>query len=186
MKGIIFREFISMVETQFSLEMADEIISASTLQTEGAYTTVGTYPVGEMVELLSHLSARSGVPVPELLRAFGRYLFERFSVIHADYVKPTDTTFSVLRQLDGHIHAEVRKLYSDTELPSFSYEDLGDGSLQLDYRSRRPLADLAEGLLQGCIAHFNESLDIERIDYPCDEGAYSRFILSKTADVQAG
>lgn len=42
MKGIVFREFITMVETQFSLETADAIIADSTLATGGAYTTVGT------------------------------------------------------------------------------------------------------------------------------------------------
>ena len=49
MKGIVFREFIAMVETQFSLETADHIISASNLSTDGAYTSVGTYPPQEMV-----------------------------------------------------------------------------------------------------------------------------------------
>ena len=44
MKGIVFREFIDMVESQFSLETADAIIQASSLSTHGAYTTVGTYP----------------------------------------------------------------------------------------------------------------------------------------------
>ena len=44
MKGIVFREFISMVENEFSIETADEIITASNLKSEGAYTSVGTYP----------------------------------------------------------------------------------------------------------------------------------------------
>ena len=35
MKGIVFREFITMVETQFSLETADAIIADSTLATGG-------------------------------------------------------------------------------------------------------------------------------------------------------
>ena len=39
MKGIVFREFITMVETQFSLETAVVIIADSTVATGGAYTT---------------------------------------------------------------------------------------------------------------------------------------------------
>ena len=131
MKGIVFREFITMVETQFSLETADAIIADSTLATGGAYTTVGTYPHEEMVELVSHLSTRTAIAIPDLLRAFGHYLFQRFTVIHADYIIDHASALSVLRMLDGHIHAEVRKLYSDAELPSFDHEEQDDGSLVL-------------------------------------------------------
>ena len=99
MKGIVFREFITMVETQFSLETADAIIADSTLATGGAYTTVGTYPHEEMVELVSHLSTRTAIAIPDLLRAFGHYLFQRFTVIHADYITDHTSALSVLRML---------------------------------------------------------------------------------------
>jgi hypothetical protein len=36
LKGIVFREFIDMVESQFSPETADAIIEASSLSTNGA------------------------------------------------------------------------------------------------------------------------------------------------------
>ena len=179
MKGIVFREFITMVETQFSLETAVVIIADSTVATGGAYTTVGTYPHEEMVELVSHLSTRTAIAIPDLVRAFGHYLFQRFTVIHADYIIDHASALSVLRMLDGHIHAEVRKLYSDAELPSFDHEEQDDGSLVLIYRSRRALADLAEGLLQGCIAHFNAPMQIKRKDLPSDDGAHTRFTLSR-------
>jgi len=55
MKGIIFREFIDMVEAQFSPQMVDDIIQASTLASGGAYTSVGTYPHDEMFQLVEHL-----------------------------------------------------------------------------------------------------------------------------------
>ena len=78
MKGIVFREFISLVETQFSLETADHIIAASHLSSDGAYTTVGTYPHQEMVELVTHLSEATKISVKDLLHHFGRHHF--FSV----------------------------------------------------------------------------------------------------------
>jgi hypothetical protein len=81
--------------------------------------------------------------------------------------------------LDGHIHVEVRKLYSDAELPSFDHEEQDDGSMVLIYRSRRALADFAEGLLQSCIAHFNEPMQINRKDMPSDDGAHTRFTLTR-------
>lgn len=186
MKGIVFREFIDMVESQFSLETADAIIAASTLSTEGAYTSVGTYPHEEMVQLVTHLSRETGIPVRDLLMHFGRHLFKRFAVVHPDHVLSYQTAFDLLRRLDGNIHVEVRKLYNDAELPSFTYEQLSDDSMVFIYSSHRKLADFAQGLIEGCIAHFDESLRIEREDLPEDQtGARTRFTLSRAANGNA-
>lgn len=118
MKGIVFREFIQMVEDQFSLETADAIIEASQLASGGSYTSVGTYPHHEMMALVHQLSLRLRQSVPDLLEHFGRHLFQRFTVIHPQYVRTHESAFELLSRLDCHIHVEVRKLYRDTELPS--------------------------------------------------------------------
>lgn len=186
MKGIVFREFIEMVESQFSLETADAIIAASSLSTNGAYTSVGTYPHQEMVDLVSHLSRLTASPVPALLRHFGRHLFARFVVVHPEQVLNYHSAFELLRRLDGNIHVEVRKLYHDAELPSFTYEQSDDDSMVFVYTSHRKLADFAHGLIEGCIAHFGEPLQIGRADLPEDAaGAHSRFTLSRPAHAHA-
>ncbi len=187
MKGIVFREFIDMVEDEFSLETADAIIAASELSTAGAYTSVGTYPHSEMVSLVVNLSKQTGQPVPALLHHFGRHLFKRFTVIHPQYVTSYQSAFQLLQQLDGNIHVEVKKLYIDAELPSFTFEELPDGGMHFHYRSHRALADFAEGLIQGCIAHFGHAITVSRTDLPADElGAHTRFTLTRSADVHAG
>ena len=180
MKGIVFREFIQMVEDQFSLETADAIIEASKLASGGSYTSVGTYPHEEMVELVQQLSVRLGKPVPDLLKHFGRYLFQRFTVIHPQYVTTHASAFELLSMLDSHVHVEVRKLYRDAELPSFEHERPADDQMVFIYRSSRPLADFAEGLIEGCIEHFGQPMRVERIDLPADgSGAHARFTLSR-------
>ncbi len=180
MKGMVFREFIDMVEAEFSPAVADAIIVASDLSTDGAYTTVGTYPFQEMVSLVTNLSKETNLPVPALLAHFGRHLFVRFAAMHPDYVAPMNGVFGLLRQLDNHIHREVRKLYSDAELPSFTHEQQGEDRLVLTYSSRRNMADFALGLIEGCIAYFNEPMDIERVDLPEDDnGAHTRFTLTR-------
>jgi hypothetical protein len=181
MKGIVFREFIAMVESAYSVEVADRIINASNLSSDGAYTSVGTYPHQEMVELVTHLSAETDTSVPDLLYTFGRHLFQRFYLIHPEFVKTQASAFELLRRLDGHIHVEVRKLYIDAELPAFDYEEIGNDEMVFIYRSRRNLADFAQGLIQGCVEHFGESMAIERTDLSDDgTGAHTRFRLRKS------
>lgn len=43
MKGVVFTEFIEMVEGRFGLAMVDRIIEAAQLPSSGVYTAVGTY-----------------------------------------------------------------------------------------------------------------------------------------------
>ena len=187
MKGLIFREFLDLVESQFSPATADAIIGASNLSTDGAYTTVGTYPHQEMVELVSHLSSHTGMPVPELLRHFGRHLFFRLSAHHPTYLQTHPGVFPLLKALDNHIHVEVRKLYSHTELPTFAHEQVSDDCLSLTYSSSCRMADLAHGLIEGCIAHFGEPIHVERADLPdSSAGARTRFTLTRTRDGRAG
>lgn len=52
MKGIVFSEFMDLVEESFGLEMIDELIEQSDLPSGGSYTAVGTYPHGEMLTLV--------------------------------------------------------------------------------------------------------------------------------------
>ncbi|MGH8473226.1 MAG: heme NO-binding domain-containing protein, partial [Gammaproteobacteria bacterium] len=70
-------------------------------------------------------------------------------------------------------------LYPDAELPGFECDASKPGRLILIYRSTRRLADLAEGLIQGCIEHFRETIHIQREDLSGGQGSCVRFVLTK-------
>lgn len=182
MKGIVFSEFIEMVENQFSLEMADAIIARSNLATGGAYSAIATYDHLELVELVERLGEASGVPVADLLRSFGEYLFARFAMLYPVHFTHQSSVFQFLSTLESKIHAEVRKLYPDAELPTFEHAMPAARTLQLLYRSRRPFGDLAEGLLLGCIRHYREDIRLQRENLPCGNGASVRFTLEQITD----
>jgi hypothetical protein len=177
MKGMVFTEFLEMVDETFSPEMTDHIIDASELMTGGAYTTVGTYDYGEMVQLVGHLSTRTGMPVADLMRVFGQHLFGRFSVLYPNMFTDIHSVIDFLKKIDGYIHVEVRKLYADAELPIFSFVEEENGRFALTYRSKRPFADLAEGLITGCMAHYGENLVMQREDLSSPPGTHARFVV---------
>lgn len=186
MKGIIFQEFILMVEALFSEEAADSMMTSSTLKTGGAYTSVGTYDHGEIVEMVGHLSVATGVAVPVLLRTFGQYLFNSFTLRYPDHLKNVTSTYALLNVLDNKIHVDVKKLYPDAELPTFDASHPDPNVMTLLYRSKRPFADLAEGMIAGAVLHFNESISVARCDLPCSEGAHTRFTLTRSSHAHAG
>lgn len=164
MKGIVFSEFVEMVEDAFSPEIADRIIEGSELPSGGAYTSVGTYDHQEILTLVGKLSELTNTPAPDLVKAFGTHLAGRFSSLYPTFFEGVADTFGFLETIEDHVHKEVRKLYPDAELPTFETSRRGDRSLQMIYRSRRPFADLAEGLILGCAGHFGDKILIRRED----------------------
>ncbi|MDP3847485.1 MAG: heme NO-binding domain-containing protein [Pseudomonas sp.] len=179
MKGMVFTEFLEMVETRFGLQTVDRIIGQAQLANDGAYTAVGTYDHQELVQLVTALSAATQVPVPDLIKAFGQHLFGRFALGYPRLFEGVDSAFAFLRSIERYIHVEVRKLYPDAELPSFTYERQGPDDLVMLYQSRRPFADLAEGLILGCIEHYGEAIDLRREDLETGATNRSRFTLTR-------
>ena len=178
MKGIVFTEFLDFAEARLGMAMVDRVIAAAHLPSGGAYTAVGTYPPGELFALVGGLAQSTGVPVATLVREFGEHLFARFVAMFPRFFIGIDSAFSFLERVDGVIHQEVRKLYPDAELPRFETTRTDDGRMRLVYRSERPLADLAEGLIRGCGRHFGSALSITRHELPADDGSAVCFDLA--------
>jgi hypothetical protein len=180
MKGLIFNEFLEMVEEKFGYEMVDKIISGSNLPNDGAYTSVGTYPHSEMVSLVTNLSKHTKITVPALLENFGQYIFNVFKKNYSRYVECYSNTFELLSNVEDTIHVEVLKLYPEAKLPSIITNVQTDNKMRLLYKSSRGMSDLAKGLIYGCLNHFNEKGEIEEVQIKNDKTEVE-FILTMKA-----
>lgn len=149
-----------MIEAQYGLQVLDEVISEARLKSEGVYTAVGTYDHQELVSMLILLSAKTGVAIPDLMRAYGQHLFKVFVEKYAIIFRDIDNIFDFLGNIDSHIHVEVAKLYPDAELPKFSFKRLDEHTLEMIYYSKRKMAPFAEGLILGCAGYFGKQVKI--------------------------
>jgi hypothetical protein len=77
------------------------------------------------------------------------------------------------------VHVEVRKLYPDAELPTFDTSRTDDNTMVMVYRSTRPFADLARGLIEGCIVHYGEPVDVHMEDLSDEGRTHVRFTLRR-------
>ncbi|WP_397607578.1 heme NO-binding domain-containing protein [Silanimonas sp.] len=161
MLGIVFTEFMEMVEERFSPEVLDRIIEQAAPANQGAYTAVGYYPHEEIVALVVALSEQTGLPAGALVQAFGEHLFGRFTQGYASLIDGRRGTIDLLCQLDGDIHVAVRKLYPEARLPRFHVMSREGDTLHLAYESPRGMEALAQGLIVGAIRHFGESLQVD-------------------------
>lgn len=169
---MVFTEFLDMVERRYGIEVLDAVLTASGVESLGAYTSVGTYDWREFVALAEATAEHVGVPLPQLLRGYGQYLFGVFVKSHASLFADVTSAFDFLENVEAFIHPEVRKLYPDADLPRFEIERSGD-TMTMHYRSKRPFAQFARGLIEGCLLHFAVAAEVDMTG----EGSDCRFSI---------
>lgn len=159
MKGIIFNIMEEFLTDQYGEEKLDEIISSCSLSTTEPFVAPGTYPDSDLFEIVGKASEKISVDVPELLRRFGRYAFGKLASRYPGFVKPYAHPKEFLKTVDGVIHVEVLKLYSDSLLPSFQYAEPSPSELVITYHSPRKLYPFMEGLIAGVGDHFGSHIE---------------------------
>ena len=89
---------------------------------------------------------------------------DSFASGYPEFFRKYDTAFSMLEAIESDIHLEVRKLYPDAELPSFSTIRHSTERLELSYKSERPLASFCYGLIEACFTKYREVASVEMTD----------------------
>ncbi|MBU1014154.1 MAG: heme NO-binding domain-containing protein [Bacteroidetes bacterium] len=168
-----------MVEEKFGFEMADKLLTQPELKSKGVYTAVGTYDFDEMLCLITMLGKETKTPIPYLLEVFGNYLFSRLLILYPLLFEDKKNVFEFLTQIDKYIHVEVLKLYPDAQLPKIITQ-LNEDKTQMTmiYTSERKLSDLALGLINGCINHFNEKITVSVVG-KSNDGSLVTIVLNK-------
>jgi hypothetical protein len=176
MKGIVFTEFLELVESSFGLETVEEIIEKSELPSKGAYTSIGTYEFSEMLALVTHLSEKTSMSIDQLLHTYGLHFF---SIIQRDYSRILDNytnAMDFVSSIESHIHVEVRKIYSDAELPRFEVAEKTDTSLTLIYYSSRSMYAFGLGLMEKAFEHYGSKAKITYKKLKAD-GSKVKFVI---------
>jgi hypothetical protein len=178
MKGIVFTEFLDLVEDKFGLEMVDKIIRDSQLESNGIYTSVGTYKFSEMLRLLQHLSENTNISIDDLLLTYGEHFFSVLETSYPGLIATYKDPIDMLASIENHIHIEVRKIYPDAELPTFEVLNKTENSLIMIYTSSRAMHHFGLGLMNKTFEHFNSTATIvlEKIK---EDGTEVKFIINK-------
>lgn len=178
MKGIVFTEFIEMVEDRFGMLTVDSMIEKAALGHSASYTAVGTYPHEEMVKLVVALSESTGMALSDLLFTYGQHFFTVLEKSYPTFFERQTSALNFLESIESYIHPEVLKLYPDAELPHFDMDRLAEGHLNMTYHSTRKMGEFAHGLILGTLAHFREEADITIVPLEAD-GSVVRFEVVK-------
>jgi hypothetical protein len=178
LKGIVFTEFLELVETKFGLQMVDKIISQSNLESNGAYTSIGTYNFSEMLQLLQHLSSNTNISIDNLLLAYAEHFFAVLVKSYPELILSYSEPIKMLTSIESHIHVEVKKIYPDAELPTFEIIEKTNNSLIMIYKSSRAMYYFGLGLINETFKHFNSSATIQ-FEKIKEDGTEVKYIIHK-------
>jgi hypothetical protein len=161
MKGIIFTEFLKMVEEDHGYELVDEILNKEVLESNGIYTAVGTYQFSEMLTLISNLGEKLDKSANDLLYVFGKYFFKVILNSYMDIVNSYSNPVEFLASVDSHIHVHVRKIYPNAELPTFDTITQKENYMHMNYYSQRSMSYFAKGLMEETFSYYDYKCEIE-------------------------
>jgi hypothetical protein len=160
MKGMVFTELLQMAEQAIGEDAVDEILDSMESETGGSYTSVGSYPCRELLQIVNGISDRSGLPCDELQRQFGSWMHNRFVESYPEFFADKKTALDMLEAIESEVHVEVRKLYPEAELPYFRTSRTDGRCLRMTYKSERPLVAFCHGLVEACVQHFGDGASI--------------------------
>ncbi|WP_104398938.1 heme NO-binding domain-containing protein [Vibrio penaeicida] len=177
MKGLIFTEFLELVEEKFGLPTLDKILDIA--GDDGVYTSVGSYDHHDLVKLIVALSKETGVSADDLQEVFGKVVFAKLlsTLPPEDALIHSKSTFQFLRHVEDYIHLEVKKLYPDAHPPQFKFLSENKTELVMDYQSARCMGSVCKGLILGCADHFQENL-VVKMKTKSEDASLVRFTLT--------
>ncbi len=175
MRGYVFRALMGFAEERFGPLAVERMLDQADLSRHGAYTAVGKYPIEELFVLVDALCAVTEASRKEVLVECGRRTIAYVIETQSRNGEASLGLEGLLASLDDLIYDNYMKLYPGSVVPSWTFQVNGDGWAELSYRSKRPFADLAEGLVLGSLDYLEISTEVVRRDLPPYDGHAADF-----------
>lgn len=160
MKGIIFTLLSEVVIEKFGIDTWESVLEDLNPSNQGIYISGKSYAGDELLAIITHLSKKLSIDIPELVRTYGQALFSKLAKKYPVFLKDHINIKSFLMSVDEVIHIEVEKIFHKPNLPKFNYIDEKETDLIMLYQSPRKLCALAEGLIMRASAYFHTDVSI--------------------------
>lgn len=177
MNGLLFREFLRFIEQLTSYETVDRIIQNSHICSDGAYTTIGTYPPQELFCLVKAFSDDSMQKENSIIQAFGQYMFAVYLMKYPSFFANKSSTYDFLTHIEKHVQKCIKAFYHGMILPSMQCNIILNHSKLITYHASPHFADFTAGIIDAAIHHFHETLQCTRDNIEGEHGLTVTFHL---------
>jgi hypothetical protein len=161
MKGVVFNLLEEVVIRHHGDAAWDALLEVAGLS--GSYTSLGSYPDGQMEQLVLAASNALDLPPATVLRWFGKEAMPLLAARYPVFFNTQKSLYPFVLSVNNIIHPEVRKLYAGAHCLNFHFKDAADGSLLMEYSSQRKLCHLACGFIEGAATHYKEVVDVTHV-----------------------
>ncbi len=164
MLGLIFCKLKDFVETSFSEAVWQELLSECNIKRPAYHDTI-VYPDEELFCLIGKAVKKSGIPLPDLLEKFGKFIAPSLIEQGKQWklIRNTWKTFEVTENLFS-IHKGVLMFSSQaTNPPDIQAKRISDTEIEVCYSSSKNIPELAVGVLKGIGKYYNENLEVNII-----------------------
>lgn len=164
MQGIIFNALEEFVLENATMEVWNDVLDVSQVESGGVYTAGMNYNDEEIIALASSLCEALKIPLQDGLKLFGEFLFDFLLSKGPIELNDYANTPGLLVELESVIHRDVKRVHPDAYTPLFEYTPQTDSTGQLTYFSKRKLCVVAEGLLAGAAKHFGQKVELKHTE----------------------
>ena len=159
MHGLIHVQLRQFVESRHGVSGWHELNRRAGLDSR-AFTALGTYPDADMTRLVSEAANLTGMPVGDLLEAFGEFVAPTLLNLYSSLVKPGWRTLDLLEHTERTIHRVVRARQPGAAPPELSVWRTSKTEVIVTYASQRRMCGLARGIIRGVSVHYDEQVQI--------------------------
>jgi hypothetical protein len=163
MKGVVNKGIQELVEARFGTNAWEEIKKRAGCE-EPFFATSEDYPDGMTFALIEAVSELSGLSVETVQVELGKFIVP--NTLKKSY--PTYFSLAGSSPRDfllnmNRVHEQVTRSIPNAMPPRFTYEELPDGRLLVQYDSPRRLCNVLRGLILGVGNLFRQELVIRKL-----------------------
>lgn len=163
MKGAIFCGYADFIEETYGLVTWLEVVDKSKLAESSSFIATEVYDDSIFVELLSITAEILDVSLSDILVNFGERLFPLLFSSAKQHLVACDDVLQFLHHVENVIHIEVKKADPMAYTPSLVLDEVSATEMLVKYNSHRQVCFLAEGLIYGAAAQFQQKVTVEHL-----------------------
>jgi predicted hydrocarbon binding protein len=160
MQGIMFVELSRFIDDRFGSGEWERALTEAGLS-ERVYTPRSPSSDEEFMTLVTNVADAAGVPVQEILEAFGEFLApDLLGGLYGLLLDDAWDLLDFLEHTEVAIHTVVRARDPAAEPPRLRVVRSGPDEISIIYDSKRRMCSVAKGIIRGASAHFGEPIEM--------------------------
>lgn len=161
MKGVIVSCLKELVETEFGEDKWEETLERAGLPKGASYLPISDVDDEAVLRVVQELCNVLGISEQQAADAFGSYWACTYAPrVYGAYYAGVTSAKEFLLKMDD-VHVATTRAIPNAHPPHFTYEDIDENTLIMEYHSNRNLMSFFKGLIRGVAEHFGEKADIK-------------------------